>query len=90
MSSGPIGKCWDDADDDTRKNEKFGREAHEEGRLPWGARQPLRGRTEEHIAYEAQRVGDGEHAGDGDEVRQRLVHERIVVNLDCLGKEHFL
>ena len=47
-------KCWDDADDDTRKNEKFGREAHEEGRLPWGARQPLRGRPEEHIAYEAQ------------------------------------
>jgi hypothetical protein len=28
---------WDDADHNTRKNEKLGREAHKEGRLPWGA-----------------------------------------------------
>ena len=83
-------KRRDDADHETCQNEKLGRKAHEERRLLRGARQPLRWGPEEHFAYEAQRVGDGEHAGDGDDVRQRLVHERVVVDLDGLGEEHLL
>ena len=90
LEQGTYGKSRDDADDKTCQHEKLGREAHEERRLPRRAWQRLRRGPEKHFAYEAQRVSDGEHAGDGDDVGQRLIHERVVVDLDRLGEKHLL
>ena len=79
-----------DADDEARQHEKLGREPHQERRLVRRARQVLRSGAEEHVADEAQRIGDREHAGQGDDVGKRLIHERVVVDLDGLGEEHLL
>ena len=71
-------------------DEKLGRQPHQERGLVRRARQVRRSGAEEHVADEAQRIGDGEHAGQGDDVGKRLIHERVVVDLDGLGEEHLL
>ena len=89
-SIGPTVSGGDDADDEARQDEKLGRKPHQERGLVRRARQVGRSRAEEHVADEAQRIGDREHAGQGDDIRKRLIDERVVVDLDRLGEEHLL
>ena len=89
VESGPT-VTRGDADDKACQHEKLGRKPHQERRLMRRARQIGRSGAEEHVADEAQRIGDREHAGQGDDVGQRLIHERVVVDLDRLGEEHLL
>ena len=83
-------ECRNNADDKTRQYEELSREAHEERRFPRRARQLFRREAEENLSDEPQRIGDGEHAGSRYDVRQRLIHERVVMNFDGFGEEHLL
>ena len=89
-SSGPTVNCGNDADDKACEHEKLGRKAHEKGRLAGVRGRSVRRRTKEYIAYEAQRIRDRKHARDRDDVRQRLIYERVIMNLYGLREEHLL
>ena len=86
----PHGDGRNDANEKACEHEKLGRKAHEEGRLAWRARKLPRRRTKEDFAYEAQRVRDRKHARDRNDVRQRLIYERVIMNLYGLREEHLL
>src|SRR4051812_13484152 len=74
------GEFGNDADEKACEHEKLRRKAHEEGRLTWRARKLERRRTKEDFAYETQRVRNRKHARDRNDVRQRLIHERVIMN----------
>ena len=77
-------------DHEARDDKNFNREAHPVGRLVGRSRQVCRRRAKENVADETQRVGDTEHAGQSDDIGQRIVEHRAIVGLDRLGKEHLL
>ena len=45
---------------------------------------------QEDVAYEAQRVRHRKHARDRNDVRQRPIHERVIMYLNGLREEHLL
>ena len=63
-----------DADHQACEHEKLGRKTHEKRRLLRRSRKRCWGRPEEHIADEAERVGDRKRARDGYDVRQCTIY----------------
>jgi len=67
------GQRRSDAHHDACKHEKLGWKPHQEGRLVRRARKADGGRTEEHVANEPERIGNGESACRSDDVGKRLI-----------------
>ena len=84
------GERREDSDEQAGQHQQRTRQQHPARRLVRLARQLLRGRAEEDLEDETQRIGDAEHPGDGRRQRQADALPARTVEEDRLGEEHFL
>ena len=83
-------RAGNDPDHEARDDENLDRKAHPARGFVGRSRQVCWRRSEENVTDESQRVGDAEHAGQSDDIGQRVVEHRAIVGFDGLGEEHLL